>query len=247
MKSKSYTLHQNYKCLRFLISACSHDYISLFDHDMNYYILKFAFLSVETSKMSMIVSFLVLLSYIIVKQIYDYSWSTIKHIVDKVHGHVCGNSTYSDVNVLLIRNHFWDEALDKCPGCHRTALSQATRKVSPSFLRSTFNAFICIDHFYLANVCLLHAIAPVTRYSSCANLFIVSSAYAILCFEFYWLGHFWTPNAVLGGHAINLDEDRTYLSSLHIGLEPIRPRRHNNNVLESKYSVICSIFLCMTL
>ena len=110
----------------------------------------------------------------------------------------------------------------------------------------SFNELVCIDHFYLADLCLLHVMDFVTRYSSCSIVPSASLSDAILDFESCWLSPFCPPPAVLGDPAFNHDEFKHYLSSIGIEFKPIPPRRHNKNVLESKHGFIRSIFLRLT-
>lgn len=37
----------------------------------------------------------------------------MKAIVEKVHQHVCGHSNYTDMRVLLERNNFWNDQVEK--------------------------------------------------------------------------------------------------------------------------------------
>lgn len=39
-------------------------------------------------------------------QILTRPWSEVKNIIDKVHKHVCGTSTYSDMKILLQRENY---------------------------------------------------------------------------------------------------------------------------------------------
>lgn len=77
-------------------------------------------------------------------------WSEIKKIVDKVHKHVCGHSTYPDIKILLDRNNLWNtetnkylsSVLEKCSSCATTAQPKGTRKVSLKMLSRDFNAVV---------------------------------------------------------------------------------------------------------
>ena len=70
----------------------------------------------------------------------DLLWSDRKRIIDKVHRHVCGNSSYEDINFLLSRNEFWNEQcakylphiLDTCREFSAFKAPIGTRKVSLS-------------------------------------------------------------------------------------------------------------------
>lgn len=41
-------------------------------------------------------------------------WADVKHVIARVHSQVCGISSRSDIQLLLIRNGFWSDDTRKC-------------------------------------------------------------------------------------------------------------------------------------
>ncbi|PXF44010.1 hypothetical protein BWQ96_06243 [Gracilariopsis chorda] len=170
--------------------------------------------------------------------------------MDKVHKNVCGHATYTHIKTLLQRNQVWDYSIEKylsrtleeCISCFTTARAQPFLKVSISSLSDQFNEIVCIDHMFLDEVCLFHAMDADTRYSAGIIVPNTSMAHAISAFEAVWISPFWIPAAVLFHPAFQSDPFTSYLNSLGIHPRPILPRRHNKNVLESKHKVIRDIF-----
>lgn len=158
-----------------------------------------------------------------------------------MHRHICGHSPYSDMKLLLTRNKFWNEdverylneTVEKSPEIRPTCWPQSTRKVSLSSLSRSFDGLVCIGHFYMAHLCLLHITDSVMRYSSCAIDCSVCMPDAVLAFESCWLRKFWPRTAVLGDPTFSNGKFFQYLSSLFIEAKSIPPHRHNKNVLES--------------
>lgn len=91
----------------------------------------------------------------------------------EVHKHVCGHANCTDFKVLLDRNGIWNETvlsyisqiIHNCATCWSTAPSQPGRKVSISSLSTRFSEVMCVDHFYLDEVRLMHFMDLVTHYS----------------------------------------------------------------------------------
>lgn len=54
---------------------------------------------------------------------------------------------------------------------------------------------------------------------------------------------FWPPVAIQAYHAFNNSLFRTYVDVLQADFRPTAPPSHSNNVLQSKHSIIRSIFL----
>eukprot|EP00171_Calliarthron_tuberculosum_P017605 IDg17605t1 len=140
-------------------------------------------------------------------------WAELKKIVDKVHKHVCGHSSYSDIKILLQRNNLWNhevmkylsEQIETCGKCATTSLPKQSRK---------------------------DGVVPDT-----------SMNFAIEAIESQWISPFWAPEIVLFDLAFNNTNFKKYLSSYSIEPRPIPPRRHNKNVLESKHRVIRDVYL----
>ena len=118
-------------------------------------------------------------------------WSELKPIVDKVHKHVCGNATFTDYQLLLERNKMWNNAVPKyvgdlienCSACQFTAPSQLDRKVSISSLSKRFNKALCVDHFYLEEVLMLHCMDLITRFSTVQIVSSTNLEEAVIAFD----------------------------------------------------------------
>lgn len=181
------------------------------------------------------------------------SCSDTKKIVDKIHRHVCGHSSYSDIKILLERDGIWNETvakylagtIDSCSACRATALPKPTRKVSLSSMSREFNSLVCIDHFYLDELCVFHVMDSVTRYSVGSCMPDTTMYSSILAFESGWMSEFWTPNSVLYDPAFKNEEFQSWIAGYEISARPIPPRRHNKNALESKHRIIRDIYLRM--
>lgn len=178
-------------------------------------------------------------------------WTDVKKIVDKVHKHVCGHSTYSDIRVLLERNKLWNEqvekylqsVLERCTACLTTAKPKSSRKVSLSAMTRSFNDLVCVDHLFLDQYCVMHAMDAASRYSVGAVVEDTSMWRAILLFDAHWVTPFWTPQVVAFDRGFNNSVFVEYLQAQDIGTRPLPPRRHSKNVLESKHRIIRDVFL----
>ena len=102
------------------------------------------------------------------------SWIEVKKIIDKVHKHVCGHATYTDFLLLLERNDLWNESvasyvckiIKECTALKSSAPAKPSRKVSISTLSKQFKDVVCVDHFYLDELRLMHFMDLVTRFSA---------------------------------------------------------------------------------
>lgn len=179
------------------------------------------------------------------------SWAELRKIVDKVHKHVCGHSTYSDIKILLQRNNLWNDevmkylarTIESCSSCHNTALPKPTRKVSLSTMSREFNDTVCVDHLHIDDMRILHIMDSATRYSAGAVVQTTNMEDAIIAFDSHWVSQFWTPENVLYDPAFHNEEFKSYLLQLGSECKAIPPRRHNKNVLESKHRVIRDVYL----
>eukprot|EP00171_Calliarthron_tuberculosum_P001315 IDg1315t1 len=180
-----------------------------------------------------------------------YTWKETKMIIDKVHRHVCGHSTYTDMKILLDRNglltaeaqKYLSRTLEKCTSCSTTHEPKQARKVSLSSMSRAFNNVVCIDHFHLDDYRVCHIMDSVTRYSVGKVVSTTSMIEAIEAFESHWISAFWTPDQCLFDQAFNNDIFKNYLLKLNISPRAIPSRRHNKNVLESKHRIIRDIYI----
>ena len=91
--------------------------------------------------------------------LFPYSSQTsspdMRHILNRVHEHVCGHASYSDMRKLPPRNHLWTDdshlllssILENCPHCIITKPPTGMRPVSLSRLTSNLNEAVCVEHF----------------------------------------------------------------------------------------------------
>jgi len=178
-------------------------------------------------------------------------WSNRKAIIDRVHLHVCGHSSFSDMKTLLQRNDLYDDnaaeylaqVLDECTSCKVTSQPKPNRKVSLSSLSKEFNKEVCIDHLYLGDSIVFHAMDSATRYSAGCCVIDTNMEHSIEAFESQWISQFWYPQVVIADPAFNNTLFKKYLTNCGISIRPIPPRRHSKNVLESKHRVLRDIFL----
>ena len=217
--TKGDILHAECNKLRFPRDNNSYEYISLIDHDMHSYIPRKTFTPLENRSSS----FCGVMTAMQATPIADCSWKMVKHTVDKVHKHVCGHAPYSDIKLLLYRNNFWNDSVErylndlveKCSGCRRTSLPEGTRKFSLSSMSRYFNV-VCVDHFFLHGLCMFHAMDSVTRYSACSIVPDTKLSSAVLAFESCWVNQFWPPTTVVGDVAFGHDEFKQFLTTLDI-------------------------------
>lgn len=173
-------------------------------------------------------------------------WKEIKHIIDKIHKHVCGHSSLSDMKTLLKRNDLWNheakkyliEVIDGCMNCSHTSEPRKSRKGSLSALDRSFNDLVCVDHLHLNEMRVFHMMDASTRYSVGSVVQDTSMNSAILLFESLWISAFWEPKAAQFDQAFDNSIFTTYLEKHNIEARPIPARRHNKNVLESKHKII---------
>lgn len=179
------------------------------------------------------------------------TWSEKKKIVDKVHRHICGHSTFKDIKILLGRNQLWDDDVKKylisilvtCPHCKKTSEPTQSRKVSLSSMSRESNNTICIDHFFLEDFKIFHVMDSSTRYSAGMVVSDLTLQEACSALDVIWFSPFWLPQKILFDPAFNNLDFTSFASNLDINVGPLPPRRHNKNVIESKHRIIRDIFI----
>lgn len=227
------------------------DWIDLQDHEFHSYIPYKRFLESCSNDSERMKSKLYCASAEVVNVIEKRPWKEVQHILDKVHRHVCGNSNYSDIKILLQRNNLWSyEAqkylateLERCSRCATTSEPAKTRKVSLSTLNRELNEMVCVDHLFLEGTRVFHIMDSYSRYSAGDVVDTTAMHHAVSIFESMWITPFWTPSTVLFDQAFDNDEFKSYLDSHDIENRPIPARRHNKNVIESKHRIIRDIYL----
>lgn len=239
---RSDILHAERNAVRFIVDGVA-EYFSLYEKDLLSYMPISAF-EMQTCNDSVLVCLNGNLNH-------DRPWKEVKAIIDKVHRHVCGHASLTDMRLLLERNNLWSDRvvdyvhklIENCVSCRSTAPPQPNRKVSISSLSNNFNEVVCVDHFYLDGVQLLHCMDTATR---CSAAFVVSSTAlddAVFGFENCWVNQFWLPESIHGDKAFAVGKFKQYMDERSISFRLVPPNLHSKNPLESKHGVIRSIFL----
>lgn len=175
----------------------------------------------------------------------------ITRIVQRVHDHVCEHASYGDVRTLLQRNKLWNNdvqryvasTVEKCPNCIAAAPPATTRKVSISGINRCFNDVVFVDHFWLDDICLFHAMDSFSRFSIAQPVTSTAISEVIVAFENLWISHFWPPSQVQGDLAFRFPKFTDFLAKCNISFRPVPPRRHHKNLLEPKHGVIRAVYL----
>lgn len=179
------------------------------------------------------------------------SWDSVKKVVDRVHRHVCGHATFSDMRTLLIRNRLWSnevqhylsQTVSECVSCKASSTPPPNRRVSLSSLNRQLNEVVCVDHFHLDGVTLFHAMDTATRFSSAYVVESTGLDQAVLAFESCWLSQFWPPTCIHADTGFCKGEFAEMTKLYDIKLRPTPPNRHQKNMLEPRHGPIRSIFI----
>jgi len=227
------------------------DYVSYVDHDMHSYIPYKVFGPHATIEARPNENALFCATAQIDASTQSRPWTTTKKIIDKVHKHVCGHSSFTDMKVLLERNDLWDDSaheylsnvMQRCQKCRKTAPPKEERKVSLSTITRAFNSVVCVDHVFLGDTAVFHIMDSSSRYSAGMVVPNTSMSHAVSALETVWINPFWTPEAVVYDRAFKNSEFEEYLQQIGASGRPIPARRHNKNVLESKHKILRNIYL----
>ena len=233
------------------------DYLSIVESDTHDYIALDRFVqqdSSSTTSARSVVSLAgnsVCVSESTSKQLKGRSLSDITRIVNRVHDHVCGHSSYGDIRTLLQRNQLWNEDVQKylssiverCPNCIASSSPPSNRKVSISGINRQFNDVVCVDHFWLDGQCMFHIMDSFSRFSVAQPVESTALVDTTIIFESMWISQFWPPGSVQGDLAFQHDQFQAFLTMYGIDFRPVAPRRHHKNLLEPKHGVIRAIFL----
>lgn len=180
-----------------------------------------------------------------------FPWTDARRVVDRVHRHVCGHASYSDMRTLLIRNGIWSQqvqsylaqTVSECNKCVASASPPPNRRVSLASLDREFNTVVCVDHFFLDDHVLFHIMDTSTRYSAAAIVSSTNLTEAIRAFETLWISQFWAPQSVHADGAFQQPKFVDYLARHAISIRPVPPRRHQKNMIEPRHGSIRAIFL----
>lgn len=132
------------------------------------------------------------------------NWPSVGKLVDSVHRHVCGHSSYADIRMLFIRNKLWSNEVQRylshivstCTSCKASSTPPPNRRVSLMSLKRQLNEVVCIDHMHLDSVTLFHAMDSAMRLSYAHVVSSAGLSEAVVAFESCWLQQFWPPSAV---------------------------------------------------
>ena len=180
-------------------------HIPLLNFDMHSYIPSSIFLKQETESHSIFQAKLFCATGTIHNSTYSRPWTELKKIIDKLHKHVCGHASLSDIQILLQCNNLLSTEIEKylnrvvtsCSDCAKTHEPKQARKVSISSINRSFNKVVCIDHFHLGNLRICHVMDATTRYSAGAVVHNNSMQVAIEVLDSHRIPPFWAPDSIL--------------------------------------------------
>ncbi len=232
--------HIEQNAIAFIVGN-SQDTITMIDHEFLSYIPISKFVNCKTDRLECMNGHVVS----------NRPWSEVKSVIDKVHNHVCGHANFTDFKILLERNNLWDKnvakyvsnMIENCRACKSAAPTQPPRKVSISSLSKEINEIVCVDHFYLDKICLLHLMDLTTRFSVAQIVKSTALQEAVNAFEATWIAHFGYPCVMKGDEAFEKGVFREHLNELGIKFELVPKGRHYKNPIESKHSIIRSVFI----
>lgn len=185
------------------------------------------------------------------KMIYSKSWKTVQPIYDRIHRHVCGPADFSDIKRLLQPNSLWSDdvnryltgTISKGSGCLPASFPHYTWKGPLRSMNRSYDYCICIDHMFLDIHRLPHKMNAKTRFSAgilCDNMELETFAHGITS---CWTTPLGASKVLHRDDAFNHKAFTDFVTAIGSTFEPIPPRRHQKNVLESKHGVVRSIYL----
>lgn len=178
-------------------------------------------------------------------------WPSTRRVIDKVHRHVCGHASFSDIRTLLQRNGMWSLNAQKylasvvrdCADCVASSTPPPNRRVSLKSLDRAFNSVLCIDHFHLQDNLMFHMMDSATRYSAAHVVSTTALEEVKYGLQSIWFAQFWPPASIHADGAFDNDDFSKFLRRFEIDLRPVPPRRHQKNPIESRHAVIRAIYL----
>lgn len=110
-------------------------------------------------------------------------------------------------------------------------------------MSTQFNQVVCVDHFYLDEIRLMHCMDLVSRFSAIQVVDSATLADAVAAFEACLVSYFWYPESIHVDKTFAVGDFKTYMDEVGISFRPVPPGRHSKNAIESKHNVIRSIYL----
>lgn len=139
--------------------------------------------------------------------------------------------------------HYIQNLVRDCKSCRASELPPPSRKVSISSLSNELNEVVCVDHFYLDELCLIHFMDMSTRFSTACIVENKSMPVAIRSFEESWVTHFWYPAKIRGDKALREGDFKIFMNNRDIEFNLVPKGRHSRNAIESKHAAIRNIFI----
>lgn len=130
----------------------------------------------------------------------------MRSILDKVDSHVWDDYSFEDRNYLLERNDMWTvdayeylaHRVTRCRSCHSTSKLKPSRKESLSSFHRTFNALLCVNHFFLTDSA--YSMQRKRKHGTMKDVSVRSytEKYAVHAFKTVWISLFLTSIAMQG-------------------------------------------------
>lgn len=115
-------------------------------------------------------------------------------------------------------------------------------KVLISGINCQFNNQVFVDHFWFDDIWIIHFMDSYSRFFAAKHATNKASELIDLDFENLWIGQLCAPGSVQRHFDLKRNEFSSLLDHYNINVRPVTPNRHDQNNLEPKHGVICSIF-----
>lgn len=137
---------------------------------------------------------------------------------------MCGHLTLGDLRTLLQWNRLLKHdvqnnlsiTVEQCTGCTAGAPPALKRYVYIASIGRQFNEIVCVDHYWLDEVCPFHEMHHFFRYSAVQPVVTTSLVEAVVPFANFWLPQFWQPHTVRGDLAFRFDKSKLLLTQYNI-------------------------------
>lgn len=172
------------------------------------------------------------------------SWSSVRHLVDRVQHHAYGHASYCDIRTLLMRSNLWnakvrhylETVVAQSLSCSASTNPPPNHKVSLASLNASFNDVICTDHIHIGSVTLLHAEDLATRVPAASAVQSVSLDDSIASLESCWMAPFWPPTSLLCDGVFQKNVFRNFVAQYNTTIQHVPPRRHEKTQLNQDMS-----------
>lgn len=180
------------------------------------------------------------------------NWLELRRIFNKVHKHICGYFSCSDMRTLLQRKN-WNEQVQsylsnfiaQCPDCNAqdSPIPPPNCIISLTSLNRQYNEVLCMVHLFLDMVTMFHMMDVFRR--SSVGAFVDSTTMENVTYhmENLWFAHFRPPNFSHVDGAFQSDVMEVIFISIRFQKQTVPPRRLFKTSLEPRHRTISSIFL----